>query len=281
MAVILARHGERLDYAELGLRAAGETGWFDTAARPWDPPLTPLGHRQAAALGRAASRSAEQLGLPPLTRIFVSPFQRCVETGLAVADAAGIPSVRVEPSLAEALCDSFFRSWCVPGADSTWGGPAGGSQEGAPKDEDLRPEALGPASGLLPFERVGALRAGKAAVDLSYEPFLPLPALSYRWGGFESEEKLGARMKDFFDFAAESFPKETVMLVSHGGPTQALFERAVSDEPSPMCGYCGFHVLRREAGGDGWAAPVVGEMAHVKELSGGDCSGQGRAAPLV
>ena len=66
MAVYLARHGERIDFVE--------KSWVDSAARPFDPPLTARGVLQGSALGKRLS-----LLSPRPTKIFVSPLGRTVQ----------------------------------------------------------------------------------------------------------------------------------------------------------------------------------------------------------
>ena len=56
--LVICRHGERLDYVQ--------GGWTASAARPWDPPLTPKGHDQAALAGAAIAGHLEALRLPPV-----------------------------------------------------------------------------------------------------------------------------------------------------------------------------------------------------------------------
>jgi hypothetical protein len=51
------RHAEREDYA---WKRRGEN-WQAQAERPWDTPLTPVGHKQSTALGQGI---AEHLGRP-------------------------------------------------------------------------------------------------------------------------------------------------------------------------------------------------------------------------
>ncbi|CAE8704882.1 unnamed protein product [Polarella glacialis] len=260
MAILVARHGERLDYA---LRAAGQA-WIGTAERPWDPPLTRSGRLQAAALGRAIARHGERLGLPPLTRIFTSPFVRCFQTGADVAKIAGLASMCVEPSLGESLCESFYRSWAVPGADSTWGGPSG-CGVGVPVDEqELHAAALAPAWELLPPERL--VPDEERSMNLTYQPLLPLAALQFGWKRFESEEEVQKRTRAFFDHVAASFPGETVLLISHGGPTAALAESVSPIQNAPNCGYCGLYMFQRSSSEASWQALLRADGEHLQEV---------------
>ena len=103
--MLVARHGERLDYVYL---KRGDN-WTATAARPWDPPLTETGLQQACALGAGILGHIETLGLPPILQVCTSPFLRCVQTAVAAASALGVGEVCVEPGLAEGMLDD----WCT------------------------------------------------------------------------------------------------------------------------------------------------------------------------
>lgn len=260
MAIFLARHGERLDCAECFNGNAEECYWDETTEFPWDPPLTASGECQAKALGREASQLAEQLGFPPISHVFSSPFVRCFETGANVAKAVDLESVCVEPSLAEGFDEPFYRSWCVPGADCTYGGPAH-CRMGVPvASHDLHSAARLPAHTLIPKKRTEQLDDVPAAMDKSYEPLMPYSAFQYLWGKFETEEQLQSRLVRFFEFVVRTFPDESVMLVSHGGPLRMLFRAIFPDAPNVMCGYCGLYVLHKADGG--WVSPLYPGMPH-------------------
>ena len=116
MAVCLARHGAREDYA---WKARGENWQLQNSERPWDPPLTSGGVEQGTALGAGLKAHCERLGLPPVTRVVSSPLLRCVQTAAAAAAQLGVKTLGVEPGLAEGMLEEWYRSWDVPGADST------------------------------------------------------------------------------------------------------------------------------------------------------------------
>ena len=87
MELILIRHGRPLAVArEDGL--------------PADPPLSEIGHAQAAAV-------AEHLAGETIHRIYTSHLQRAQQTALPLADARGL-KVEVEPRVAEYDQDSDF-----------------------------------------------------------------------------------------------------------------------------------------------------------------------------
>ena len=74
---------------------------------------------QGTALGAGLKAHCERLGLPPVTRVVSSPLLRCVQTAAAAAAQLGVKTLGVEPGLAEGMLEEWYRSWGVPGADST------------------------------------------------------------------------------------------------------------------------------------------------------------------
>ena len=90
--VWLARHADRQDFAD--------PRWAATADRPFDPPLSALGRRQAQALARRLARE-------PLAHLFSSPFLRCVETTSPIADATGL-AISLDDGLSEWLNREWF-----------------------------------------------------------------------------------------------------------------------------------------------------------------------------
>jgi hypothetical protein len=109
-----------------------------------------------------------------------------------------VDEICVEPALTEGMLEHWYRSWAVPGADSTWGGPVH-ARVGTPlpSDDLLHPAAHTPAAELLltPAEAEAALRAsGVSRVRVSRE-YERLPGhLGKRWPNFETEDELAARM---------------------------------------------------------------------------------------
>eukprot|EP00959_Pyramimonas_sp_CCMP1952_P473723 9502215-Pyramimonas_sp.AAC.2 len=132
MSVSLVRHGEREDYVD--------PTWTQRAERPWDPPLTKLGKLQAGAAGRRLrDEIARDHGVPTATRVYSSPFTRCVETAAEIARELGVSSIQVEDGLAEEFCEKFYRSWCLPGSNGSWGGP---KPVTVVADTELHPQAF-------------------------------------------------------------------------------------------------------------------------------------------
>ncbi|KAJ2378499.1 hypothetical protein IW150_000756 [Coemansia sp. RSA 2607] len=105
------RHGERVDHID--------DTWAQTADTPYDPPLTPHGHKQAEHTG-ALIHALEQQNEPTRASeteylVLTSPFQRCAQTAAALVegsrrkDTRGAPwSVAVEPGLSEVMSEGYF-----------------------------------------------------------------------------------------------------------------------------------------------------------------------------
>lgn len=85
--VWIARHGNRLDFVN--------PEWFNTAERPYDPPLSEDGIIQAQQLG------FRLVGLG-IKQIFASPFLRTVQTANCVAEFLDLP-IKLESGLSEWL----------------------------------------------------------------------------------------------------------------------------------------------------------------------------------
>jgi broad specificity phosphatase PhoE len=81
----LMRHGDRIDDEDIT--------WDRTAARPHDPGLSQAGMKHVNAAGRRLAGAG-------ISRIFSSPYLRCVQTAGCVSDAIEAP-VSLEPGLGE------------------------------------------------------------------------------------------------------------------------------------------------------------------------------------
>lgn len=93
--VYFSRHGERLDFIE--------SEWRSCSEMPDDPPLSARGEEQARALGARLKASG-------VTKVYASPFQRCVRTACLAASGIGHNvQVHVEPAACERL--SVARYW--------------------------------------------------------------------------------------------------------------------------------------------------------------------------
>lgn len=92
--VWIARHGNRLDFVN--------PEWFNTAERPYDPPLSEDGVLQAKQLG-------QRLIGESIAHIFASPFLRTVQTASRVADALDLP-IKLESGLSEWLNPAWMKT---------------------------------------------------------------------------------------------------------------------------------------------------------------------------
>lgn len=92
--VWISRHGNRLDFVN--------PEWFNTAERPYDPPLSEDGIEQARQLG-------QRLVGEGITHIFVSPFLRTVQTANEVATILDLP-MKLESGLSEWLNPAWMPS---------------------------------------------------------------------------------------------------------------------------------------------------------------------------
>jgi broad specificity phosphatase PhoE len=92
--VWIARHGNRLDFVN--------PEWFNTAQRPYDPPLSEDGIEQAKRLG-------QRLQGEGIVHIFASPFLRTIQTANEVADILNLP-IKLELGLSEWLNPEWMPS---------------------------------------------------------------------------------------------------------------------------------------------------------------------------
>jgi broad specificity phosphatase PhoE len=90
----IARHGSRQDFVD--------PEWHRHADRPYDPPLSAVGFLQA-------DRVAERLEEERVSRIFCSPFLRCLQTAAVISARLELP-VRIEHGLSEWLNPDWFPS---------------------------------------------------------------------------------------------------------------------------------------------------------------------------
>lgn len=90
----IARHGNRLDFVH--------PEWFNTAAHPYDPPLSEDGIIQAQELG-------QRLAGEKIRHIFASPFLRTVQTADKVAQILDLP-IKIESGLSEWLNPDWMKN---------------------------------------------------------------------------------------------------------------------------------------------------------------------------
>jgi len=251
MALVIVRHAERVDYVE-------RRRWLDAAPRPWDTPITRHGHSQAEAAGAAAARLVEDMGLPPVRRMFTSPMLRCVETSTSFRRGFGASDdlpIHAENSLIECMTEDWYRSWAIEGlSDATWGGPKGYEVGTVPVSTlKLRPEAHVPSGELL----LSSQELEDLGCDLSHSTkFFP----AFTVASPEDHSYLGARLGDFAREALQRFPEETIVLVSHGGPSAAIVEY-LTGKHCHRYGFTGLSVLEQD--GDNFLAHVKASTAHL------------------
>ncbi len=92
--VWIARHGNRLDFVN--------PEWFNTAERPYDPPLSEDGFIQAKQLG-------QRLVGEGIKHIFASPFLRTVQTATQIANILDL-SIKLESGLSEWLNPAWMKT---------------------------------------------------------------------------------------------------------------------------------------------------------------------------
>eukprot|EP01063_Lacrimia_lanifica_P005484 TRINITY_DN13259_c0_g1_i1.p1 TRINITY_DN13259_c0_g1~~TRINITY_DN13259_c0_g1_i1.p1 ORF type:complete len:263 (+),score=56.92 TRINITY_DN13259_c0_g1_i1:31-819(+) len=216
MAVLVARHGERADYVD-------GAGFFATAhgkERPWDPPLTEVGREQGLRLGARIRDELAARGLPPLTKVYTSPFIRTVETADAVCEAVGLDTLRVENGLVEALVEPWFRSWGTPGCTGHWGGdPARAYHRFA--DDDVHPLAHTDPSRWLLSHRELHERV-TARVCCEYSSHTPVVDRKFNWASPEPWRGMQQRCDATVRAVAAAHPEESALFITHGGPAASL-----------------------------------------------------------
>ena len=266
----VCRHGEREDYACQKRGINYQIG----NPRGWDPPLTSMGIKQGKALGLGLKEHLQRLGAAQPTTVVCSPFLRCVQTAAAAASSLGLNRIAIEPGLAEGMLEDWFRSWAVPGADSTWGGPEH-SRTGTPlpAEAELHPSSQVAAGTLLltPAAAADALRqlgVTDVTIDSTYIPIAP--DAEFCWGAFESEPALADRMEATLTaLATNKFANETILACSHGGPCAHAYRRLLKDSATrqPTSGYTALFVYVRAEDGT-WAAPIASDTSHLALLDG-------------
>lgn len=107
--VIVARHGDRYDYAsESWAYTVNELG----IGHERDPPLSALGHTQARRMCNAVQRACVRRPPECRNRVACSPYLRCIQTAIGAARALGT-SLEIEAGLAEV----YHRPSYVPSLD--------------------------------------------------------------------------------------------------------------------------------------------------------------------
>ena len=237
MAVVVARHGERFDYVDPEAFFASDEG----KARPWDPRLTARGRAQARKLGERMAADLEARGLPRATKVFASPFVRTVETAEEVCGALGLDKIHVEHGVVEALSDPWFRSWAVPGADATWGGPPH-CRDGIPvAPADLHPLAKqGPRAWVHTTEELKVVAS--PLVDVTYAPHHDLLSRTITWEEPETKAVQAQRCSQTVRGLGAKHAGETIVFLTHGGPAGELYKTLTSSPEKKPPGYTALYV---------------------------------------
>ncbi len=94
-----------------------DSAWVDSAERPFDPPLTACGVAQGTALGVRLRDLT-----PRVSKVFVSPLGRTVQTADAAVAALGVDvPLYIEPGLVEVLDPGWYRCWRCSATDARAG----------------------------------------------------------------------------------------------------------------------------------------------------------------
>ena len=221
-SIFAVRHGERADHAD--------GNWHETAERPHDPPLTPLGLEQAASTGLALSTER-------VDAVYSSPFTRCMQTASAIAKHHGL-RLRVEPGIGEMLADCEEHGW--------------GFSEN-PYDEAFSTAHL----------------ASLFDVDTSYTPLWDTPtrgAQSRKRHGStlqlsfpEEWEDAKARYQRTLSELQATEP--FAVLVTHGAGVMSIAESALPPDEVDDCNYCCITQVHQEGGG-AWRCTQRGTAHH-------------------
>ena len=91
-SIWVVRHGFRIDFTT--------PGWAETAENPYNPPLDPVGLKQA-------EETAERLVNEDIQYIFASPFYRTLQTASKIAEKKGL-KFNIEPGFSEWLKSEEF-----------------------------------------------------------------------------------------------------------------------------------------------------------------------------
>lgn len=94
--ILLVRHAHRLDFVQ--------PEWFETAAYPYDPPLSALGWQQALEL-------APKLLHLPIDHILASPYLRALQTAYPIA--SGLNKIRCGLEVRIRI-ENGLREWLHP-----------------------------------------------------------------------------------------------------------------------------------------------------------------------
>lgn len=277
-SIVVVRHAERLDYS---VRDSGGN-WIQTGDtyQPWNTPLTENGCHQSIKLGQKLISLLQQHDLSPITAVYASPLLRCIQTASKLIDGLQQNSdtdindatengnksslnVRIEQGLIESINEDWYRSWSLPGSNSTWGYRMVPKHEKEPPIslEDVHPMAKAPVQNII--TRLEETLAQKLELQnnqnlnnnnnindtkkfqqeadpvlyvdpnhISFQKSIhSLSTAPYQWGHFETHAQQNCRMQSVVDQLAQRHAGETIIIVSHGGPVTHLYKSMMKGSP--------------------------------------------------
>jgi broad specificity phosphatase PhoE len=284
--VVVARHAERQDYV---MRDRGEN-FLPSTDRPWDPPLSENGLEQGRNLGKEIRKSLMEHGLSPVMAVYSSPLIRCLQTASTATEgllttqeskddgdveASGPDEayrhpealqVHIEEGLVESINESWYRSWCLPESNGTWGFRPADSQ-GNPiitvDLETIHEAAKQPIQNLIRFpskDDSNNLVSKLEHVDLSYQSISRIDE-PYCWGSFESRSQQRQRMHSVLELLSSKHEGETILCLSHGGPVTHLYERLTGNHWSQHgeSSYACYSIYVQDEGETEWRPLLVNQ----------------------
>jgi broad specificity phosphatase PhoE/predicted O-methyltransferase YrrM len=237
MTLFIVRHGERLDFMNNG--HWDQSWWNDNKMnRPWDPRLSPSGRLQAEDAGALILSSI--LKDTPV-EIITSPFQRCAETALCLANGLGSAA----PSkifVDTALCESLYPAWFG--------------------QHHFLPDFM-----LKATELHDALKGQYHSVLIETDPTSVLAKATYPEDDAAHEARADAVAAAVIARATTFQTPRALVLVTHGGVACSIV-RAVKeickvateiDTRIPHMGFCSVNILKVK-GGQITHPPVLGAL---------------------
>jgi len=185
--------------------------------------------------------------------------------------------IRAENGLMESMNENWYRSWCLPGSDGTWGYCRSMKVE----DENiLHPMSRIPAQDLLLqtpcilTARTGFIVSDPQSsiqcstnrpIDFSYDRLSIVSHYSYMWNDFETSKDVMHRMEFVARTLAQRHPAKTIVLVSHGGPCTRLYQKIFGNNNKRFgeSSYTSFSVYLFGDYHDSWTSMVVNQTPHL------------------
>jgi broad specificity phosphatase PhoE len=295
--VIVVRHGERLDYY---MRDVEKKNWLIGQDRPWDPPLTEHGTKQAQTLGRHLSTQVlPELNIPPISAIYSSPFLRCRQTSQNIRQALLVHQqqqqqqqqllssdneflIRCEWGFSESLNDSWYRSWALPGSEGTWGYRINRSNEYDIKTIHMSGKVSVQESVIKMTENY-TTDDDHNSIDTLYESLGPItkPYNFYTHLTETAPEQRERMTKTLEAIIATSSLREsttttgstsrpssrerTLVVVSHGGPVTHLFESLMNKNwhVHGEATYCCYSIYKKCS--NKWEAICINQSKYLHD----------------